>query len=121
MCEVSGLFISKKQPLKKVSRLYQTMIHREDQGATPGTCQGVKNPGENNTHDKYSTCCLKTVSEDGNPVDTYVCTVMDVTKPDSDGNGRGCSKVRLSIVPNSKFLVNNGLINRLFQDSFCIN
>ena len=59
-------------------------------GATPGTCQGVKNPGENNTHDKYSTCCLKTVSEDGNPVDTYVCCGHGCAKPDSDGNGRGC-------------------------------
>ena len=59
-------------------------------GATPGTCQGVKNPGENNSHDKYSTCCLKTVSEDGNPVDTYVCCGHGCAKPDSDGNGRGC-------------------------------
>ena len=41
-------------------------------------------------HDKYSTCCLKTVSEDGNPVDTYVCCGHGCAKPDSDGNGRGC-------------------------------
>ena len=68
------------------------MIPRRS-GATPGTCQDVKNPGENNVHDKYSTCCLKTVSEDGNPVIPMFVAVM-CAKPIATGTVVVVSKVR---------------------------
>ena len=64
----------------------------EGSGAPLGV-QGVKNPGENNVHDKYSTCCLKTVSEDGNP-GYLVCCGHGCTKPEVTGTVVVVSKVR---------------------------